>query len=115
MFLGSGAGTAADAFVYDRGFRLLRETMYAAPFADSVRDWNPDVLYGAAWDRAMGSDDVRVPLIHAQEFVKNMKDAGGNVEMVVYTGEAHGFNKDVNVLDFYSRLEKFFAKYIGDK
>ena len=58
LVAGAGAGSARDAFVYERGFRLLRETMYADPFADSVRDWNPDVLYSAAWDRAIGSDDV---------------------------------------------------------
>jgi len=64
---------------------------------------------------AMGSDDVRVPLIHAKEFVKNLERSGGKVEMKVYTGEAHGFNKDENVLDFYGRLDKFFAQYIGEK
>jgi dipeptidyl aminopeptidase/acylaminoacyl peptidase len=64
---------------------------------------------------AMGSDDVRVPLIHAEEFVKNLKDKGGKVEMVVYTGEGHGFNKDSNVIDFYTRLEKFFDQHIGKK
>ena len=100
------------------------ETEYTVVVGDSKRDRDQFMLTSPARNTAkikapifiaMGSDDVRVPLIHAQEFVKNMKDAGGNVEMVVYTGEAHGFNKDVNVLDFYSRLEKFFAKYIGDK
>jgi dipeptidyl aminopeptidase/acylaminoacyl peptidase len=65
---------------------------------------------------AMGSDDRRVPIIHANDFVKRMQSAGrGNlVEYVVYNGEGHGFNKDANVLDHVKRLESFFAKHIGD-
>ena len=66
---------------------------------------------------SMGSDDRRVPIIHANDFVKKMQSTGrGNlVEYVVYNGEGHGFNKDANVLDHFSRLEKFLAKYIGDE
>ncbi len=66
---------------------------------------------------AMGSDDRRVPIIHANDFVKSMQSAGrGNlVEYVVYNGEGHGFNKDENVLDHFRRLEKFFATHIGDE
>jgi dipeptidyl aminopeptidase/acylaminoacyl peptidase len=66
---------------------------------------------------AMGSDDRRVPIIHANDFVKKMQSAGrGNlVEYVVYNGEGHGFNKDANVLDHFGRLERFLAKHIGDE
>lgn len=66
---------------------------------------------------AMGSDDRRVPIIHANDFVKSMQQAGrGNlVDYVVYNGEGHGFNKDENVLDHMRRLEKFLAKHIGDE
>jgi dipeptidyl aminopeptidase/acylaminoacyl peptidase len=65
---------------------------------------------------AMGSDDRRVPIIHADEFVKSMQAAGRGdlVEYVVYKGEGHGFNKDANVLDHFRRLERFLAKHIGD-
>jgi len=34
------------------------------------------------------------------------------VEFVVYPHEAHGFNKDENVFDFYKRLEAFLAKHL---
>lgn len=100
------------------------ETEYTVVVGDSKRDRDLFMLTSPAKNTdkiktpifiAMGSDDVRVPLIHAEEFVKNLERSGGKVEMKVYTGEAHGFNKDVNVMDFYSRLEKFFAQYIGDK
>lgn len=100
------------------------ETDYTVVVGDSKKDRDLFMLTSPARNTdkiktplfiAMGSDDVRVPLIHAEEFVKNLEKSGGKVEMVVYTGEAHGFNKDVNVMDFYSRLEKFFGQYIGDK
>jgi dipeptidyl aminopeptidase/acylaminoacyl peptidase len=55
-------------------------------------------------------------LIHANDFVKNLRAAGkdGLLEYVIYEGEGHGFNKDENVLDHMGRLEKFLAKNIGD-
>ena len=59
---------------------------------------------------AMGSADVRVPLIHGETLRDGIKRNGGKVEFVVYNGEAHGFNLDENVFDFYRRLDKFFAE-----
>jgi dipeptidyl aminopeptidase/acylaminoacyl peptidase len=59
---------------------------------------------------AMGSEDVRVPMVHGTAFRDAVKSGGGKVEFVVYDGEAHGWNKDENVFDFYRRLEKFFAE-----
>ena len=34
------------------------------------------------------------------------------MEYVVYTGEGHGFNKEENVIDFYTRVEKFLATHL---
>jgi dipeptidyl aminopeptidase/acylaminoacyl peptidase len=59
---------------------------------------------------AMGSDDRRVPIVHGNRFNDALVAAGKKVEYVVYPGEGHGFNKDANVIDFYKRLEKFFAE-----
>lgn len=59
---------------------------------------------------AMGSDDRRVPIVHGNRFNDALVAAGKKVEYVVYPGEGHGFNKDANVVDFYKRLEKFFAE-----
>lgn len=58
MFLGSGAGTSGDAFVYDRGFRSLRASAYTDSFFRELGDSNPDSLYRAVWDSADGADDV---------------------------------------------------------
>jgi asparagine synthase (glutamine-hydrolysing) len=54
----AGAGSAADAFVYDRAFRRLRDTTYDARFLGALDGWHPDTLYRDAWLRAVASDDV---------------------------------------------------------
>jgi dipeptidyl aminopeptidase/acylaminoacyl peptidase len=63
---------------------------------------------------AMGELDVRVPLRHGTSMRDAMDRAGVKNEFVVYKGEAHGFNKQENVVDFFTRAEKFFATHIGD-
>lgn len=59
---------------------------------------------------AMGSNDVRVPLIHGERMQSALESAGKKVEYVVYTGEGHGFNKDENVFDHYRRVEKILRE-----
>ena len=61
---------------------------------------------------AMGQDDQRVPLIHGDTMRAAMEKAGKPIEYVVYSGEAHGFNKDENVHDFYTRIERFLAQHL---
>jgi dipeptidyl aminopeptidase/acylaminoacyl peptidase len=60
----------------------------------------------------MGSADVRVPQVHGDKFASALQSAGTKVEYVIYKGEGHGYNKDENVVDFYKRLEKFFAEHL---
>ena len=54
----AGAGSARDAFVYDRAFRSLRSDAYTPGLLAAVGDWHPDELHRAAWQRAVASDDV---------------------------------------------------------
>ena len=54
----AGAGSAADAFVYDRAFRRLRASAYDPRFLAALDGWHPDSLYRDAWSRAVGADDV---------------------------------------------------------
>jgi dipeptidyl aminopeptidase/acylaminoacyl peptidase len=85
---------------------------------DSVADKEMFTMYSPALQAnrikapvllAMGSDDVRVPIEHGNALRSAMEKAGGRIEYVVYDGEGHGFNKEENVVDFYKRLEAFFA------
>jgi len=59
---------------------------------------------------AVGSADTSVPIQHGIALRDAIERAGGQIEYVVYNNEAHGFNKDENVFDFYKRLEKFFER-----
>lgn len=63
----------------------------------------------------MGSEDVRVPLKQGTDMRNALNAAGVRNEFVVYNGEAHGFNKQENVEDFFKRAEKFFAEHIGGR
>ena len=53
-----GAVSARDAFVYERGFRGIRDAAYARSLQYATSDWHPDELYAAAWDHAAGADDT---------------------------------------------------------
>jgi dipeptidyl aminopeptidase/acylaminoacyl peptidase len=57
-----------------------------------------------------GGLDVRVPIKHATEFIDAARRAGVNLDQVIYPDEGHGFYEPKNQSDYYTRLEKFFAK-----
>ena len=59
---------------------------------------------------AHGSLDKRVPIEHADQFVKAARDAGVPIEAVTYRDEGHGWFRAANREDFYARLEVFLAK-----
>lgn len=75
---------------------------------------NADAIKGAVM-LTMGSDDVRVPLAHGTAMRDALVKAGKPVDWKVYASEGHGFNKEENVVDFYTRSLEFFDKHIGDK
>lgn len=75
---------------------------------------NADKIKGAVM-LTMGSDDVRVPLIHGEKMRDAMIKAGRPIEWKVYAEEAHGFNKEANVTDFYTRSLRFYDEHIGPK
>lgn len=62
---------------------------------------------------AYGADDVRVPLVHGTKFYNAIKTNNPDVEWIVYPGEGHGWRKLENNIDFWSRIEKFLDKNIG--
>src|SRR5687768_10629727 len=54
----AGARSAADAFVYDRAFRRLRDESYDPRLLAALDGWHPDSLYRDAWSHAVAADDV---------------------------------------------------------
>lgn len=62
---------------------------------------------------AQGAKDRRVPIEHAEKFVKAAKAAGVNVDYKVYELEGHGFAIPADEADYYRRVEAFLAKHLG--
>jgi dipeptidyl aminopeptidase/acylaminoacyl peptidase len=59
-----------------------------------------------------GDDDPVVPLAQSELLAERVGAAGGDVELVVYAGEGHGFRDPVNQLDEYARTEAFLARHL---
>ncbi len=64
---------------------------------------------------AYGARDFRVPLVHGEEMRDALKANNVPVEWTVYKEEGHGWNKTVNKLDFWAKVEAFLEKNIGNK
>jgi dipeptidyl aminopeptidase/acylaminoacyl peptidase len=83
-----------------------REMLLAnSPLAQAARITRPLQL---VW----GSEDLRVPIAHGRRLRSAMQAAGLEPEWVVYSGEAHGWRRPENQLDFARRLEAFLARHL---
>jgi dipeptidyl aminopeptidase/acylaminoacyl peptidase len=60
-----------------------------------------------------GALDVRVPLINGEKMRDALKGHNKNVEWVVYSDEAHGWRREANNVDFWTRVERFLAKNLA--
>ena len=59
-----------------------------------------------------GDSDPVVHVDQSKAFVERCRDAGGDVELVVYEGEGHGFRRPENQLDEYRRMQAFLATHV---
>jgi len=57
-----------------------------------------------------GTDDPVVPYSQSEQLVRRISDAGGDVELVAYDGEGHGFRDPENQRDEYRRIEAFLDR-----
>ncbi|RZL31323.1 MAG: S9 family peptidase [Rubrivivax sp.] len=62
---------------------------------------------------AYGEEDRRVPLAHGTRMRDALAAAARPPEWVTYAGEAHGFTKRENRLDFARRVEVFLGKHLA--
>ena len=60
-----------------------------------------------------GEDDLVVPLAQAEAMAGAMRDAGRDVELVVYPGEGHGFRQGSVIIDSLTRELAFYARVMG--
>lgn len=61
---------------------------------------------------AYGALDDRVPLINGEKMLAALKPHNKNVEWVLYKDEAHGWLREENNIDFWTRVEKFLATHL---
>lgn len=59
-----------------------------------------------------GDSDPVVPVEQSVAFVERCRAAGGQVELVLYEGEGHGFRKPEHQLDEYRRMQAFLAGHV---
>lgn len=60
-----------------------------------------------------GDSDPVVPLASTVDLVDRIRAAGGDVELVVYEGEGHGFRDPEHQRDEYRRVGEFLASVAG--
>jgi dipeptidyl aminopeptidase/acylaminoacyl peptidase len=63
---------------------------------------------------AYGGADRRVPLFHGKRFRDAVKRTNANLEWIEYAEEGHGWAVVDNRVDFWTRVEKFLDKHIGE-
>lgn len=81
-----------------------------------LREQSPAAHVGrikAALLIAHGTRDRRVPFSQARTLRRALDAAGKPYEWLEYAGEEHGFFKQENEVDFYTRLLAFLDKHIG--
>ena len=77
-----------------------------SPLAQAARIKQPLLL-------AYGGADQRVPIIHGSAFYDAVKQTNPNVDYVLYNEEGHGWFLPKNRVDFWTRVEQFLNKNIG--
>ncbi|MET0857994.1 MAG: alpha/beta fold hydrolase [Telluria sp.] len=63
---------------------------------------------------AYGGADRRVPIYHGKKFYDAVKRTNPDVEWVEYPDEGHGWALPKTRIDFWSRVEKFLERNIGE-
>ncbi|MEM9746453.1 MAG: prolyl oligopeptidase family serine peptidase [Actinomycetota bacterium] len=57
-----------------------------------------------------GSDDPVVPAAQSIALAERIRTAGGDVDLVIYDGEGHGYRDPAHVADDYARTEAFLDR-----
>jgi dipeptidyl aminopeptidase/acylaminoacyl peptidase len=59
-----------------------------------------------------GANDTNVPVVEAEQVVKNLKDRGVPVEYILFPDEGHGWRKTPNRVRSTVKMVEFFSKYL---
>lgn len=61
-----------------------------------------------------GANDTNVPVIEAEQIVKNLKDRGVPVEYILFPDEGHGWRKIPNRIRSITEMVKFFKAHLAE-
>jgi dipeptidyl aminopeptidase/acylaminoacyl peptidase len=61
---------------------------------------------------AHGENDVRVPIVEAEQIVDALRKRGVPVEFLRYSNEGHGFTRIENQVDSFGRAAEFLTRYL---
>jgi dipeptidyl aminopeptidase/acylaminoacyl peptidase len=61
----------------------------------------------------VGERDVECPAPQSLEYWHALKELGTPVDLMIYEGEGHHFNKPANLVDLRRRIVGWFEKYLG--
>ena len=64
---------------------------------------------------AQGDNDVRVTQRESDQMVEALNDAGVPVQYLLFENTGHGFSSIETRTEFYTKMEKFFAEYLGGR
>jgi dipeptidyl aminopeptidase/acylaminoacyl peptidase len=98
----------------DSGTNFLREALGANQ--DFLREISPSrnaAKIEAPMFLIVGNDDVRAHPKHSRAMRDALKDAGKPVEWLEKDYEGHGFFKEENKRELYTKMLAFFDKHIG--
>lgn len=62
-----------------------------------------------------GANDPRVTQLEADQIVKALRDAGKEVEYILFQNEGHGIQRWQNDLTYHRSIESFLAKHLGGR
>ena len=60
-----------------------------------------------------GTDDPVVPIDHSRRLASNVRRHGGDVELVEFAGEGHGFRKLDNKIEEFTITERFLDRHLA--
>jgi dipeptidyl aminopeptidase/acylaminoacyl peptidase len=109
MFTAAESDASEDARQYDM------KTLIGDPGKDPAAFANVSPLAQAGLIKqplliAHGAQDKRVPIAHAARFHSAVKARNPGVEYVVYPEEGHGWRREEDSIDFWTRVEAFLDK-----
>ena len=117
MLAEAGAGTAAEAFVYNRAFRSHRDSAYAPALADRLTG-HPDALYRSVWEHASGDDVDRALYGDLTTYLPDQLLAKMDVSTMAHALEARSPLLDTALIEYAAliptalRLKGFTTKYL---